>query len=123
MRIDHWVKWSSSEDKNILNTVDINLLSDWLPVKKLRYSKSYTISDTSGKIKSNTGFTPDGCGVEFTELTIDEKKIFTFGLEAWGTNSSSKDNLISVFRSLNLKSDYFKGTSCASYPEYLSIYF
>ena len=117
--IEHWAKWSSAEEQNILNTIEKAELSDWIPVRKKRLLKVYAISKDGKNFSNVHGYTDDGCGVEFTILKIDNQRVYTFGLEAWGRFHKSGDNLIKVFRYLKLNPDLFQNTKCMSYPEYL----
>ncbi|NNK71837.1 MAG: hypothetical protein HKO94_01470 [Flavobacteriaceae bacterium] len=117
--IEHWAKWSSTEEQNILNTIEDIHLSDWLAVIKKRFLKIYSVSKNGKNVANAYGFVHDGCGVEFTILKIDDQMVYTLGLEAWGRYHKSGDNLIKVFRYLKLNPDFFKNTICMSYPEYL----
>ena len=68
--MEHWIKWSTSEEKNILNTVDDQFLGDWIPVKKKRFKKTYKIIQNEIECIAE-GFPAEGCGAEFTEIQMD----------------------------------------------------
>ena len=118
--VEHWAKWSISEEKNILNTINQNQLTDWIAIEKKRWLKLYSVSDSRDSVLPVKRYLPDGCGVEFTEIRIADLNYFTFGLEAWGSKFSSRENLELVFQYLNLKQSDFEGLDCMGYPEFLS---
>ncbi len=116
--IEHWSKWSSSEELNILNTIDNALLADWIAVNKKRFLKVYEVKKDKS-VDYTTEFVDDGCGVEFTKLTVDGDTYYSFGMEAFCTFNSGVDNLAATWNALGLKRSLFRGLRCMSYPEFL----
>ncbi len=121
--IEHWAKWSVVEQNNILNSIPANLLSDWITVEKLRYLKKFEISKNNGDVNPTNGFPDDGCSVELSILTINNNEVYTFGLEAFGTYRSTKDNLIDTMDFLKLKSKLFDKMDRMGYAEYLAKFY
>ena len=121
--IEHWAKWSVVEQNNILTSIPANLLSDWIAVQKLRYLKKFEISKNNGDVNPINGFPDDGCSVELSILTINNNEVFTFGLEAFGTYRSTKDNLIDTMDFLKLKSKFFDKMDRMGYAEYLAKFY
>lgn len=117
-KVEHWSKWSSSEELNILNTIDRSLLGDWIEVRKKRFLKVYEIKKDRS-VAFTTEFVDDGCGVEFTVLNVDGDTYYSFGMEAFNTFNSGIENLLAVWNAFGLKRSQFKGIRCMSYPEFL----
>ncbi|MDZ7720081.1 MAG: hypothetical protein U5K72_14800 [Balneolaceae bacterium] len=119
--MEHWIKWSRSEEKNILNTIDDSMLGDWISVKKKRFKKTYKIISQDKIEMSKEGFPAEGCGAEFTEIQIQglEKPFYTVGLEAFSSSSRERDNLLSLINHLDLDFSSFDKKDSYGYPEFL----
>lgn len=120
--IEHWQKWSTKEPQNILNTIDSTLLGDWVAIEKKRFKKKYEIRNLDEVHWTDKEFLEEGCGVEFTELKIGANKqiVYTFGIEAFGTNNDSRDNFGAVMNYLKLDFSILKEFDSFGYPEFLS---
>jgi hypothetical protein len=120
--INDWVKWSTEEKANILNTIQGIYLNEWLSIKKGRLIKKYDLGSRDGTI---TNVDPKkrlvhGCGAEFTELTVDKThEWYTFGFEAFGDFKHSKQNLFKTIRYLELDNVDFSAHECLSYPGFI----
>lgn len=119
--IEHWCKWSTHEPNNILNTVDQSLRQEWIPVEKIRWKKAYRIDPVTNSISYQEGFFDDGGNIEFTELKINQSSsnIYTFGLEAFGTHRSCKQNILGLLSFLDLDTKVFERDINMGYPAYL----
>jgi len=120
-KIEHWSKWSTEEENNIINTISEAQRTDWISVTKKRDKKKYAINKSTGQVEYTVGRPDDGCGVEYTELEINGSSLYTFGLESFGTYRCTRENLMEV---LELFKDYIKAKDlgeleCMGYPEYL----
>lgn len=120
--VEHWLKWSTKEFQNILNTINSELLGDWTAIDKVRYKKKYEILPNSEVMYSTKDFLAEGCGVEFTELKIGTSRdlFYTFGIEAFGTAYDSRDNFFAVMDYLNMNFAVLKELDSFGYPEFLS---
>ena len=120
--IEHWCKWSTTEPRNILNTIDSSLQKEWIAVEKTRYKKMFAINPQSGSISAQTGFIEDGGGFELTELKIEgaPSDIYTFGLEAFGTQRSCRQNILDLLDFVKLPQKDFEAYINMGYPEYLA---
>jgi len=119
--MEYWIKWSTSEERNILNTVDNQLLEDWISVKKKRFKKTYKIINQNEKECIKEGFPAEGCGAEFTEIQIKglEKSIYTVGFEAFSSSNRQRENLLNLIDQLNLDFSCFRKKDSYGYPEFL----
>lgn len=118
--IEHWTKWSTKEERNILNTIAVDHLSQWLPIKKERSTKIFLWNKSTGKMEYTEGFPDDGCGVEYTILQVRGQNWYTFGLEAFGTYRSCKENLLAALDFLNLPDINNKEYWNFGYPRFIS---
>lgn len=58
--VEHWTKWSTKEEKNVLNTIASGQMSQWLPVKKERAKKKFVWNKSTGQMEYTEGFADDG---------------------------------------------------------------
>ncbi|MDT0645692.1 hypothetical protein RM545_03230 [Zunongwangia sp. F260] len=68
--LQHWSKWSYAEEENILNSVNSNLLDDWLKLTKNRAKKSYKITaeekvEFTSEENIKEGFDPNSHDLKF----------------------------------------------------------
>jgi len=117
--IEHWVKWSTDPQNNILNTIPRQLMRPWLAVTKSRQKKKYGIHPATGQFICTEGRPDDGCGVEHTQITIGEGEWYSLGLEAFGTYHSSRKNLLDTIEYTDLKVPRHAEITCMGYPEFL----
>ncbi|MDR9364434.1 MAG: hypothetical protein RI575_03770 [Balneolaceae bacterium] len=122
--MEHWIKWSTSEERNILNTVDNQLLDDWISVKKERFKKTFKIINQNEIEYIKEGFPAEGCGAEFTVIQVQESKktIYTVGLEAFSSSNRERENLLSLIEQLGLDFSSFRNKDSYGYPEFLQRY-
>lgn len=119
--ITHWVKWSVSEKKNILNTIDNELLGEWVPVKKKRIKKTFeVVSDSEVKFAGDK-FAEEGVGVEFTEVYLGrpDKPIYTVGFEAFSASNQERENLMCAIKHLGIELTLFENLDSYGYPQLL----
>ncbi len=119
--MEHWIKWSTSEEENILNTIDDEFLRDWIPIKKNRFKKSFKIV-RQGKLEPIADmFPPEGCGAEFTEIYFPSKELtlYTFGMEAFSSTNRERENLMIAIEVLDLDFSSFKEFNSYGYPQLL----
>lgn len=119
--ITHWVKWSVSEKKNILNTIDNELLGEWVPVKKKRIKKTFeVVSDSEVKFAGDK-FTEEGVGVEFTEVYLgrQDKPIYTIGFESFSSTDQQHENLMRAIKNLNINFALVEDLDSYGYPQLL----
>lgn len=119
--MEHWVKWSTSEEKNILNTIGDQFLGDWISVKKKRYKKTFKIIKQNNIEMIPEGFPAEGCGAEFTEIQIQdlEQTVYTVGLEAFSSSNRERENLLHLIEYLDLDFSSFRKKDSYGYPEFL----
>ncbi|MEZ4884290.1 MAG: hypothetical protein R3E32_06075 [Chitinophagales bacterium] len=119
--IEHWQKWSTKEPQNILNTIDNRLLGEWVSIEKKRYKKKYEIVNLNEVRYTTEVFLAEGCGVEFTELWIEQyaKTFYTFGLEAFGTYNDSRQNFFAALQYLNMDFSVLQHLDSIGYPTFL----
>ena len=119
--IEHWIKWSASEQENILNTIDDKWLDDWTGVKKKRFKKSYEIINQEELKNSGEDFVDEGCGAEFTEIFLIELdvRLYTFGLEAFSINGHQRENLNLCLDHLEIETEELRKIDSFGYPELL----
>lgn len=119
--MEHWIKWSTSEEKNILNTVDGKMLGDWVAVKKIRFKKSYEIVNKETLRPIQEEFVNEGCGAEFTEIHLQEldQPLFTFGFEAFSAGNKQKENLLNALNILKADFSQLKELESYGYPKLL----
>lgn len=119
--MEHWIKWSTSEESNILNTVDNQLLDEWISVKKERYKKTYKITNQTEIEFIKDGFPAEGCGAEFTVIQVQgsQKTIYSAGLEAFSSSDRERENLLNLIEKLNLDFSSFSRKDSYGYPEFL----
>lgn len=119
--MEHWIKWSSSEQENILNTVEDRWLDDWTGVEKKRFKKRYEIINQEDLNISCEEFVDEGCGAEFTEIFLIELevKLYTLGLEAYSTSGHQKENLNLCLDHLEVESAELREIDSFGYPELL----
>ncbi|MDT0691885.1 hypothetical protein RM549_18985 [Salegentibacter sp. F188] len=120
--LQHWSKWSYSEEENILNSVNSDLLIDWLKMTKNRAKKSYKITAEKKVEFTSEENIEEGFDVEFTRFEIPSLEItgFTLGLEAFSGKNNSEENLYLALRALQLKTSHLKNLKSCSYPEFLN---
>lgn len=117
--MEHWIKWSTAEEENILNTVDDEFLDDWIAIKKKRFKKSYKII-TSKKLEPIVDIFPDeGCGAEFTEIYFPSFRLtlFTFGMEAFSSTDNETENLFTSLELLKPDIQSLESLDSFGYPE------
>lgn len=119
--MEHWIKWSTSEEVNILNTIDDEFLGDWVAVKKKRFKKSYKIINGEKLERVEGIFPAEGCGAEFTEIYLQrlEYPIYTFGMEAFSSSSRERENLLQAIEFLEIDFSPFKEFDSYGYPQLL----
>lgn len=119
--MEHWIKWSTSEEKNILNTIDDELLGDWVGVKKKRFKKSYEITGLEKAEFLHGEFVDEGFGVEFTEIQLQilDQPIYTVGIEAFSAKNQQRENLLNGIKILDMDLSPFKGLDSYGYPQFL----
>jgi hypothetical protein len=119
--MEHWIKWSTTEEVNILNTVDDELLGDWIAVKKKRFKKSYEIINRKKLERVDGIFPAEGCGAEFTEIQLRrlEYPVYTFGMEAFSSSSRERENLLKTIEILEIDFSPFKEFDSFGYPQLL----
>lgn len=119
--MEHWMKWSRSEERNILNTIDQKMLGDWVPVEKVRFKKSYEVTEGEGLRYLSGEFVDEGCGAEFTELRLGklEQPLFTVGFEAFSAKNRQKENLLNTLKILDVDLSIFKNLDSYGYPQLL----
>lgn len=119
--IEHWIKWSTTEEKNILNTVDEKMLVDWVAVKKKRFKKSYEIADKQTLRPLREEFVNEGCGAEFTEIYLQEldQPLYTFGFEAFSAGNKQRENLQTALNIFEIDFSQLKGLESYGYPQLL----
>ena len=120
--MQHWSKWSYSEEENILNSVNPDLLSDWLKMTKNGTKKSYKITAENKVEFTSEENIKEGFDVEFTRFEILSLKItgYTLGLEAFSSKNNSAENLRLALDQLQLKPSLLKDLTSCSYPEFLT---
>lgn len=119
--MEHWIKWSTSEEENILNAIDDEFLGDWIAIKKKRFKKSYRIINQDKLELIVDTFPPEGCGAEFTEIYIPSKELtfYTFGMEAFSSTNREKENLVNTIEILDLNFSSCKEFDSYGYPQLL----
>lgn len=119
--MEHWMKWSTSEEKNILNMIDEELLEDWVSVKKKRFKKRYEITDQKKPEPVKEDFVKEGCGAEFTEIRLKklDQPLYTFGFEAFSARNRQRENLLSAIKNLDVDLSPFKELDSYGYPQLL----
>ncbi len=117
--MEHWIKWSTSEDVNILNTVDDEFLGDWIAIKKKRFKKSYKISHQEKLEPIVDIFVGEGCGAEFTVIYLPSMDItlYTFGMEAFSSSGKETENLFTSLEVLEPDTESLETLDSFGYPE------
>lgn len=118
--MEHWIKWSTSEEKNILNTIDHKYLGDWISVEKIRYKKSYEIEEEKLRL-INEEYVDEGCGAEFTELHLEriDQPLYTVGFEAFSATGRQRENLLRALQLLEVDLSVLKDLDSYGYPKLL----
>ena len=97
-KIELWEKWSlaGSSVSQLFKEIQDNKAL-WVDVIKTRTLRKYSTDgddiqemDASGR----QGFPDDGCNVELTEITIENKSYWSIGFEAFSTKKDLTDNLL-----------------------------
>lgn len=119
--MEHWMKWSTPEDKNILNIVDEKLLDDWVPVKKKRFMKRFKITERNNPEPVKEDFETEGCGAEFTEIHLKklDQPLYTLGFEAFSAENRQRENLLSAIKHLDVDRSPLKELDSYGYPQLL----
>ena len=119
--MEHWMKWSTSEEKNILNLIDDPFLGDWVAVKKMRFKKSYEITKEETLRSLKEEFVNEGCGAEFTEIHFKklEQPLYTFGFEAFSAKNQQRGNLLNAIKILDTDFSQLKELDSYGYPQLL----
>lgn len=117
--MEHWIKWSTSEEENILNMIDDEFLGDWIAIKKKRFKKSYKITNQEKLEQLEDGFLAEGCGAEFTEIYFPslDLTLFTFGMEAFSSTSNETENLFTSLKVLEPGTESLNTLDSFGYPE------
>ncbi len=117
----HWVKWSTAEKKNILNTIADELLEEWVPVKKMRVKKSYEIVSDTKIVFEDERYADEGVGVEFTEVNLGsvDQPLYTVGFESFSVTNNQRANLMCLINSLDTELLSFKNLDSYGYPQML----
>ncbi len=120
--LQHWVKWSRAEENNMLNTIPLELLTDWIAVKKRRFLKTYAIISPEEVTPTDNPLAEHGCNVEFTEIQVPalNKTVFTLGFEAYGPAGRGRENLLITLNYLNIDVVLLENLESMGYPEWLS---
>ena len=120
--IEHWIKWSTPEETDILRAVESRMLSDWIEVEKRRYRKVFQVGDMDFRLSPDE-ILDEGCSIEFSEIMIGKgrKRYFTIGFEAFSKTGKTTDNLIWTLEQLNISTHHFLNDyESISYPQLLS---
>ena len=89
-KADSWCKWSV-EYAGEIPTEDILITTGWLAVHKRRHWQVLSMTDDSVAWQSER--VENGCEVEWSVVTVDEKEWWTIGFEAVGELSDLSGNL------------------------------
>ena len=119
--IEKWKKWSYDETADIINSIDDRLLSDWIGINKKRMIKKYDLG-TNKKIENIMNErVSEGCGVEFTEISIEGNSAvyYTLGLEAFSKSGNMIENLLTTIDYIKLKPEKLNELVQCSYPAFL----
>jgi len=121
-RLQHWIKWSTVEAQNILNTIPTGFLFDWIAVEKRRFLKTYAVINPAEITPSHNQLPEQGCNLEFTKIQIPTlgKTAFTLGLEAYSPNGRSREHLLIILNYFNINSATLGNPESMGYPEWLS---
>lgn len=123
--VNHWVKWSlplkvKIERPDILYAMDEN---SFISIKKKRVLVNFEvlIDGIISVVNTNT-FPLEGCQVELTEISHNDKYWYSFGFEAFGTESMLDRNFELVTGKVlkEINSPIFKEYGSMSYPAFLS---
>ena len=120
--IEHWIKWSTPEETDILRAVESCMLSDWIEVEKRRYRKVFQVGDMDFRLPPDE-ILDEGCSIEFSEIMIGKgrKRYFTIGFEAFSKTGKTTDNLIWTLEQLDISTHHFLNDyESISYPQLLS---
>lgn len=82
-----WTKWSfkaGAEDSLVQEIVKGKTL-EWTPVKKVRRAVQLVRNDKTWEAYPLSDVMENACQIEYTQITIEEFKYFTFGLEWLGS--------------------------------------
>jgi len=117
--VEHWIKWSSDEKENIINSIAPHQLVEWMAIEKKRYKKLYEVTGKNVLQPSKKDYVDDGCGVEFTYIFIpsEKKRLYTLGLEAFATRYTPQHNLYLALDQLELDLAHLKDLDSYGYPE------
>lgn len=120
--VQHWIKWSHCAEDSILDTIDQKFLQEWIAVGKTRFKKSYEINNHNRLIPVGEELVQEGCGVEFTEVSIPSlpKVQYTLGLEAFSATQNARSNLFAALDYLDINFSQLKTLDSFSYPEWIA---
>lgn len=84
---ENWIKWSFNADKTdkLSQTIVSSNAYDWIETIKTRIGVKVT-ADTNGdlQILPIKSFVDYGCQIEYTQLKMNSKTVYTFALECFG---------------------------------------
>jgi hypothetical protein len=124
-QVEQWIKWTCLDPAtNTLLTAEGRLEGPWISVLKIRSQRKYKVSTEQSFVEVPVNESIDqGCTLELTELSVKDKSWWSLSFEAFGANSSLKDNLQLV---ANQVIQSYPGTALQSqdsyaYPKWLSL--
>ena len=119
-KFEEWKKWTFDVNSKVAPSKENLLSTGWVAITKKRSLLVYSVNENAFERVSS--WTPNGCQLEWTELTIDTQKWLTIGLDAFGSEIEPKSTLKKAAQILIPKlPDYLQldGTTSCSYPEWI----
>jgi hypothetical protein len=118
-----WRKWSFLlADSHLMPAGVPGQPPGWIPVRKERALRTYRVAGEGTVTALPPGeFPPRGCHLELTELRVQARMWWTFGLEASGEETTLHSDLLLVARKTLAVGDppSFAPGDCSSYPRWL----
>lgn len=119
--LQSWIKWSYKDTQSIIDMIRFPQLDDWIAIEKSRWIKKIHVTDQNDIIPIQDERVKRGCTLEYTEIKIkNQKKMFSFGLEAFSEDKNEMEILKFIIDSLENNLLSLKRFPTSSYPGFLN---
>ncbi|MBD2497609.1 hypothetical protein [Nostoc sp. FACHB-280] len=124
-KAEKWGKWMCSDSTGeSFQPATVFGNSTWVNVQKVRRLQYYQIlSDSSVQAVSSNESIDNGCGVEITQLLIQEQSWWSLALEAFGEDSYLLENLHLIASRVfnNYKGTQLIAVNSYAYPHWIEL--
>ncbi|MGE5656653.1 MAG: hypothetical protein ACM37W_08560 [Actinomycetota bacterium] len=120
-KAEKWLKWVCADTFTPISP-EIVATGQWISVKKKRWQRLYQVSPEGLTPVPVEAPIPQGCSVEITQLSMNQKAWWSLAFEAFGHENSLMDSLemVANWASKSYQGPKLKADHAYSYPSWLN---